>query len=98
MPRFITLAADTPAEITPDEPFDEVAVWHTNNVSDPAYVDITGEDAVIPSDTEGEVDYTVRIVTAGARRIVRRTSGASRKPRSVSLRSAGAVRLEVEFS
>lgn len=95
--RYVTLAPNTAATVTYTPGFDRVAVWHDGTVDGIVYVDLSGKDAVVPSNTDGTVDHTVRMVTRGARRVLHASLFGVGRQTALSLKSAAACRVELEF-
>jgi hypothetical protein len=95
--RYITLTPSTPATITYTPGFDEFSVYHDNSVAGIVYVDSSGNDAVIPADTTGATTYRVKMVTSGAQRKFKVARFRQGNQATLSLVSATAVRVEVEF-
>lgn len=96
--RYITLAPNTATPLPNCPAYDRVAVVHSGNVTDSVYVDTTGNTAVIPSDTTGGVNHTVKMVPAGWRRVIktpRADTGGTQS--SLSLKCASGAVLELEF-
>lgn len=87
--RHVTLAANVATTVTLNRDLREVGILHKGNVADPIYVTVGGPTATV----KGNDCYTV---TANSQRWVPRIWSAA-SPTNVSIISAGAVDVEVEF-
>lgn len=87
--RHVTLVANTAATVSLDRDLREVGVMHKGNVTNPVYVRLDGT----PATVKGDDTYTV---LPGQHRWVPRLWSSGR-PTAMSIVSAGAVEVEVEF-
>lgn len=87
--RHVTLTANQVTTVTVPKDYDTVAVFHRGNVAEDLWATVNDVDPV----AEGNDNYCI---PSGARRTILRHAQVGDS--DVRLRSAGAVKVEVEFA